>query len=58
MLIGRFLVPCMAMQTVLIVAMNTLELRHARDLLLAPLGMVSANACFLALGWHVALAAP
>jgi hypothetical protein len=57
MLSGHVLVPCMAAQTLLIIAMNALELRHARDLLVSPLGMVCANAVFLSLGWYVALAA-
>ena len=38
--------------------MNALELRHARDLLLSPIGMVSANVVFLSIGWYVALATP
>jgi hypothetical protein len=36
--------------------MNALELRYARDLLLAPIAMVCANAVFLSLGWYVAFA--
>ncbi|MSP25347.1 MAG: hypothetical protein EXR75_09320 [Myxococcales bacterium] len=56
MLTGRALVGCVAVQTALIVAMNTLELRYARDLLLSPIGMVCANAVFLAVGWYLALA--
>jgi hypothetical protein len=56
MLAGRALPLCMVAQTSLIVAMNTLELRHARDLLLSPIAMVCANVVFLALGWYVALA--
>lgn len=56
MLAGRFLPLCMAAQTLLIVAMNALELRHARDLLLSPIAMVGANVVFLSLGWYVALA--
>ena len=58
MLVGRLLPWCVGAQTVLIVAMNTLELRRARDLLLSPVGMVLANVVFLSLGWYVALAAP
>jgi hypothetical protein len=57
MLVGRALPWCVAVQTVLIVTMNALELRHARDLLLSPAGMVVANTVFLSLGWYVALAA-
>jgi hypothetical protein len=55
MLVGRGLVGCAAAQTLLIVGMNTLELRYARDLLLSPVGMVCANAVFLSAGWYVAL---
>ncbi len=58
MLVGRFLVVCLALQTACLAAMNTLELRHARDLLLSPIGMVCANVVFLCLGWYVALATP
>ena len=57
MLIGRYLVIGVAAQTLLIVAMNMLELRRARDLLLSPVAMVCANAVFLSLGWYVALSA-
>jgi hypothetical protein len=56
MLTGRLLPLCAAAQTLLIVAMNTLELRRARDLLVAPVAMVCANGVFLSLGWYVALA--
>ena len=56
MLMGQFLVACVLAQTVLIVTINTLELRRARDLLLSPVGMVCANIVFLSLGWSVALA--
>jgi hypothetical protein len=55
MLAGHLLVVCVAAQTAMIVAMNALELRHARDLLVSPWGMVAANAVLLALGWYVAL---
>lgn len=58
MLVGRGLPLCMAAQTLLIVTMNALELRLARDLLLSPIGMVSANVVFLSLGWYVALSMP
>lgn len=54
MLCGRWLPACMAVQTAMIVSMNTCELRYARDLLLSPLGMLLANAVFLTLGWYVA----
>jgi hypothetical protein len=55
MLAGVFLPLCMVVQTALIVSMNTLELRRARDLLVSPIGMVCANVAFLSLGWYVAL---
>jgi len=48
---------CVGLQTVLIASMNTLELRYARDLLLAPVPMVIANAVLLAVAWYAALAA-
>jgi hypothetical protein len=53
---GIFLIPCMAVQTAMIFAMNAFELRRARDLLVSPLGMVCANVVFLSVGWYVALA--
>ena len=46
---------CAAVQTVAIVAMNTLELRLGKDHLLAPIPMLCANAIFLAVGWYCAL---
>jgi DoxX-like family len=55
MLSGRLLWLCVALQTGVIVVMNTLELRYARDLLLSPLGMIAANAVLLSVGWYVAL---
>jgi hypothetical protein len=58
MLVGRFLPWCLAIQTASLATMNALELRHARDLLLSPVGMVCANVVFLSLGWYVALATP
>jgi hypothetical protein len=58
MLAGTFLPACVAVQTVILATMNTLELRYARDLLLWPIGMVAANIAFLSLGWYVALATP
>lgn len=36
--------PCAAIQTVALVAMNTLEIIRARDLLISPAGMVALNA--------------
>ena len=55
MLSGRLLRLCVGIQTVAIVAMNTLEIRNARDLLLSPVAMVFANTVFLCIGWYVAL---
>ena len=49
---------CAAVQTLAIAAMNTLELRSARGLLLAPVGMVCANVAFLAVVWYCALKSP
>jgi hypothetical protein len=46
---------CAAVQTAAIVAMNTLELSLARELLLAPWPMVAANCMFLAAGWYLAV---
>jgi hypothetical protein len=57
-LVGRYLVLCMAVQTLLLASMNVLELRHARDLLLSPRGMLCANAVLLTLGWYAALHGP
>ena len=57
MLYGRYLPLCVGIQTMLIGAMNILELRYARDLLLSPVGMVCANCIFLGFGWYVALVA-
>lgn len=56
MLSGRWLVACVALQTVSLIAMNGLELRYARDLLLSPRGMVLANVGLVSLGWALALA--
>ena len=55
MIYGRFLPLCVGIQTAVIVVMNALEIRYARDLLLSPVGMVCANIVFLGLGWYVAL---
>lgn len=46
---------CALVQTLAILAMNTLEIRLARDLLLSALRMVWLNALFLALVWTWAL---
>ena len=56
MMSGHALVACVALQTAAIVLMNGLELRHARDLLVSPIGMVCANTVLLSLAWYVALA--
>lgn len=52
---GRWPRTCAAVQTLAIVAMNTLELTLARDHLLAPLPMVLANIVLLAAGWYLAV---
>jgi hypothetical protein len=54
-LLRRWPLACAATQTVAIVAMNTLELLHAREHLLAPAPMVAANTLFLAAAWFVAV---
>jgi len=46
---------CAAVQTLAIVAMNALEIRLARNLLLAPMLMLCANAIFLVVIWYCAL---
>jgi uncharacterized membrane protein YphA (DoxX/SURF4 family) len=48
---------CATVQTLAIAAMNALELSLARDLLLAPIPMVYANAAFLGIVWYCALKA-
>jgi hypothetical protein len=48
---GRAPYPCAMVQTLLIVAMNAVELSRARDLLLAPSLMPLANTIFLAAVW-------
>jgi hypothetical protein len=48
---------CAAVQTVLLLTMNAVELTVARHLLLWPAGLIPANLCFLALAW-VAASAP
>jgi hypothetical protein len=55
MLTGRFLPVCVGIQMIVIVAMNTLELRYARDLLASPALMVIANGVLLGIAWYVAL---
>jgi hypothetical protein len=46
---------CAAAQTLAIVTMNLIELRLARELLLAPVPMVLANVVFLSLVWTWAI---
>ena len=53
---GVALPVCVALQTLLIASMNALELRYARDLLLAPVPMVVANVMLLSVAWYAALA--
>ena len=45
---------CAAVQTAAIVAMNSLEIARAPDLLISAPGMVLLNAAFLAIGWYSA----
>lgn len=47
---------CAGVQTLGLVAMNALEIRRARDLLISPWGMVALNAGYLALVWTWAFA--
>jgi hypothetical protein len=55
--LSGFLAPwCALAQTALVVTMNAIEIRRARDLLLAPVPMVAANVALLALAWFAALA--
>lgn len=49
---------CAAVQTAAIVAMNTLEIARAPDLLISAPGMVALNLGFLALGWYSATRPP
>jgi hypothetical protein len=46
---------CAAVQTAAIVAMNSLEIILARELLISAIGMLILNAGFLALVWHWAM---
>lgn len=45
---------CAALQTVLLLSMNVVELGFARDLLAWPAGLVPGNLAFLALAWAAA----
>jgi uncharacterized membrane protein YphA (DoxX/SURF4 family) len=49
---------CAAVQTAAIMAMNTLEIARAPDLLISAPGMLLLNAGFLALGWCSATRPP
>jgi len=50
----RFPRACAMVQTVAIVAMNSLEISRAPDLLVSAPGMLVLNAGFLAIGWYSA----
>jgi DoxX-like family len=52
---GLHTLECVLLQTLLIVMMNAIELRIARDLLLFPVKMVLMNLTLLATGFWVAL---
>ena len=45
---------CAAVQTATIVAMNSLEIARAPDLLISAPGMLLLNAAFLGIGWYSA----
>ena len=47
---------CAAVQTLLLLAMNVVELTFARPLLLSPAGLLPVNLVFLSMVWAVALA--
>jgi len=51
-------VGCAVVQTAAIVAMNSLEIFLARELLISAIGMVILNLGFLSLLWHWAIFAP
>jgi len=51
-------VGCAVVQTTAIVAMNSLEIFLARELLISAIGMVILNLGFLSLVWHWAIFAP
>lgn len=48
-------VPCATVQTLALVAMNTLEIALAADLLISAIGMVALNSALLAMVWFWAL---
>ncbi len=47
---------CASLQTLALVAMNSLEIYLAKDLLISALGMVMLNVLFLSLVWYWAVA--
>lgn len=49
---------CATVQTAAIVAMNSLEIARAPDLLISTPGMLLLNAAFLSLGWYSATRPP
>lgn len=51
-------VPCAVVQTAAIIAMNSLEIFLARELLISAIGMVILNLGFLVLVWHWASFVP
>ena len=55
---GMARVECAAVQTLALAAMNFLEIRLARDLLISAVGMVILNLGFFVVIWHWALSAP
>lgn len=55
---GLFRSTCATVQTLALVAMNTLEILLARELLISAPGMVALNLVFLSLVWRWALGAP
>jgi 1,6-anhydro-N-acetylmuramate kinase len=55
-LTGHARIACATIQTLALIAMNTLEIWRARDLLIHPTGMVALNLAFLALAWWWAVA--
>ena len=56
--IGCQPVACAVVQTTAIVAMNTLEIFLAGELLISAIGMILLNLAFLSLVWHWAIFAP
>jgi hypothetical protein len=55
MLSGIAMIGCALVQTLIIATMNVIEIRRARELLLAPLAMVLANCGLIGLAWFSAL---